>query len=88
MNPIDVNKIPGRLKNGFIGRRIDGSSISYVDLGDVDAYVSGQKMLSLMIDKNDPNSWDKFCDYLGPLDPRGKIHIDYLVVDGLVQRFH
>ena len=28
-NPIDVNKIPARLKNGFIGRRVDGSSISY-----------------------------------------------------------
>lgn len=88
MERIDLNKIPRRLKNGFIGRRVDGSSITYVDLGDVRNDISYQKLISLMIDNNDPDSWDKFCDLIGDFDPRGKVHIDYLVIDGSPRRFH
>tara|TARA_B100001094_G_scaffold133273_1_gene129142 strand:- start:255 stop:521 length:267 start_codon:yes stop_codon:yes gene_type:complete len=88
MDRISIKKIPSRLKNGFIGRRVDGSSISYVDLGDVKSNESGAKLLSLMIDKDDPFSWDEFCDMIGDFDPRGKVHIDYLVINGVVKRFH
>tara|TARA_B100000902_G_scaffold377998_1_gene410798 strand:- start:6156 stop:6434 length:279 start_codon:yes stop_codon:yes gene_type:complete len=92
MDRIDVNDIPSRLKNGFIGRRVDGSSVMYIDLGDVQASESNQELFQLMIDKESSSSWDQFCDMIGnldsDLDPRGRVHVDYLVIDGVPRRFH
>lgn len=73
------------IKNGFSGVRVDGSSRVYVDIGD------NPKLLELMLDKNPESvndSWDKFCSYLSDLDPRGKINIEYMYVDGERRVFH
>ena len=68
--------------NGFVGRRVDGSSIVSVDCGD------NPDLIALMVDKDDPYSWDKFCDMISDFDPRGQVHIDYLFVDGQPRIFH
>tara|TARA_B100001059_G_scaffold234103_1_gene275743 strand:- start:85 stop:372 length:288 start_codon:yes stop_codon:yes gene_type:complete len=92
MNRINVNDIPERLQNGFIGRRVDGSSVMYLDLGDVVASRSNQRLFELMIDGDSSSSWDQFCDAIcrmdSDLDPRGRVHIDYLVIDGVPRAFH
>ena len=37
---------------------------------------------------HDVNAWDKFCDMIGDMDPRGQVHIDWLFVDGVAKEFH
>ena len=85
MNLVNLEKISRKPQNGFVGRRIDGSSIVKVDIGD------NPKLKALMIDRNPASmlqSWDEFCDALGDLDPRGEIEIDWLFIDGSPRRFH
>ena len=67
--------------NGFVGRRVDGSSIVKVDIGD------NPKLKALMVSK-DLDAWDKFCNLIGDLDPRGKVYIDWMFVDGEAREFH
>ena len=86
MDKVNLDKISRLPINGFIGRRVDGSSIVKVCIGE-----HNPKLKALMIDKNPASmlqSWDKFCDALGDLDPRGEIEIDWLFIDGSPRRFH
>ena len=79
-------KYSNKIKNGFSGVRIDGSSRVFVEIGD------NPKLKALMIDNNPESindSWDKFCEYLdSDLDPRGQINIEYMYVDGQRRVFH
>tara|TARA_Y100001951_G_C11161585_1_gene195089 strand:- start:287 stop:547 length:261 start_codon:yes stop_codon:yes gene_type:complete len=86
MEKVDLAKINRLPINGFVGRRVDGSSIVKVCIGE-----HNPKLKSLMIDKNPDSineSWDKFCDLIGDFDPRGKVYIDYMFVDGVAREFH
>ena len=67
--------------NGFVGRRVDGSSIVSVNVGD------NPDIIKLMV-SHDVSAWDKFCDMIGDMDPRGQVHIDWLFVDGVAKEFH
>jgi len=82
MEKINLNDIGRKPQNGFVGKRVDGSSIVVVDIGD------NPKLKNLMIDNKDVSSWDKFCDLIGDFDPRGQVHIDWLFVDGSPRSFH
>ncbi len=78
-------KYSNKIKNGFSGVRVDGSSRVFVNIGD------NPDLIALMIDNNPDSindSWDKFCDQLGDLDPRGKINIEFMYVDGQRRVFH
>tara|TARA_B100000927_G_C16321990_1_gene411721 strand:- start:382 stop:612 length:231 start_codon:yes stop_codon:yes gene_type:complete len=71
--------------NGLIGRSVlDGSSISY--------YLNSKEMqLALDSSVNSNKSWDYMCESLvsrGLVDPRGKVHIDYIVINGVAKNFH
>ena len=51
------------------------------------------KEMQLALDKSDKqnDSWDLMCKSLvgrGLVDPRGKVFIDYIVVNGLAKVFH
>jgi hypothetical protein len=82
MEKINLNDIGRKPQNGFVGKRVDGSSIVVVDIGD------NPKLKNLMIDNKDVSSWDKFCDLIGDFDPRGQVQIDWLFVDGKPKVFH
>lgn len=69
------------IKNGFLGIRVDGSASVSVDVGD------NPELVELMVSK-DVDAWDKFCDMIGDFDPRGKVHISHLIVDGKGRVFH
>jgi len=81
MDKVNLDKISRLPINGFIGKRVDGSSIVKVDIGD------NPKLKALMVSK-DLDAWDKFCDAIGDFDPRGQVHIDWLFVDGKPKVFH
>lgn len=77
--------ISKNIKNGFSGVRVDGSSRVFVNIGD------NPELVALMVDKNPDSindSWDKFCDAIGDFDPRGKVNIEYIYVDGEAKVFH
>ena len=77
--------ISKNIKNGFSGVRVDGSSRVFVNIGD------NPELVALMVDKNPDyinDSWDKFCDAIGDFDPRGKVNIEYIYVDGEAKVFH
>lgn len=79
---IDINELSRKPQNGFVGRRVDGSSIFYLDVGE------NPELVDLMVSK-DLDAWDKFCDMLPEeFDPRGQVHIDWLFVDGQPRVFH
>ena len=82
MDKVNLDKIGRKPLNGFVGRRVDGSSIVKVDIGD------NPKLKALMIDKENESSWDIFCNSIGDFDPRGQVIIDWLFVDGSPRRFH
>ena len=85
LDRVSLDLISRKPLNGFVGRRVDGSSIVKVDIGD------NPKLKALMIDSNPDSineSWDKFCDAIGDFDPRGQVHIDWLFVDGSPRVFH
>ena len=82
MNYVNLDKIGRKPQNGFVGRRVDGSSIVVVDIGD-----GNPKLKALMISQ-DLDAWDKFCEGIGDLDPRGQVYIDWLFVDGKPKVFH
>lgn len=72
--------------NGLVGRSVvDGSEVLY--------YLNSKEM-QLAMDKNPDSmndSWDLMCKSLvgrGLVDPRGKVFIDYIVVNGLAKVFH
>ena len=78
-------KYSNKIKNGFSGVRVDCSSRVFVNVGD------NPDLIALMIDNNPDSindSWDKFCDQLGDLDPHGKINIEFMYVDGQRRVFH
>tara|TARA_Y100001972_G_C7467230_1_gene238106 strand:+ start:301 stop:564 length:264 start_codon:yes stop_codon:yes gene_type:complete len=87
MDKVNLDKISRLPINGFIGRRVDGSSIVKVCIGE-----HNPKLKALMIDSNPDSindSWDKFCDLLpNEMDPRGEVYIDWLFVDGKPRVFH
>ena len=86
MRKVDLAKMNRLPINGFVGRRVDGSSKVSVCIGE-----HNPKLKALMLDKNPDSindSWDKFCDALGDMDPRGEIYIDYMFVDGVAREFH
>jgi|TARA_B100001093_G_scaffold415892_1_gene406432 hypothetical protein len=82
MERINLNDIGRKPQNGFVGKRVDGSSIVIVDIGD------NKELKNLMIDNKDLSSWDKFCDLIGDFDPRGQVDIDWLFVNGKPRVFH
>ena len=82
MERINLNDIGRKPQNGFVGKRVDGSSIVIVDIGD------NKELKNLMIDNKDLSSWDKFCDSIGDFDPRGQVDIDWLFVNGKPRVFH
>ncbi len=75
-----------KIKNGFSGIRVDGSSRVFVDVGQND------ELIELMVDKNPDSindSWNKFCDLLpNEMDPRGKLNIEYMYINGERRIFH
>ncbi len=78
----DISK---NIKNGFSGVRVDGSSRVFVNVGD------NPELVALMVDKNPDSmneSWDKFCDAIGDFDPRGRVNIEYIYIDGVAKVFH
>ncbi len=83
---LSMEIISKKIKNGFSGVRVDGSSRVFVDVG------QNPKMVALMVDKNPDSindSWDKFCDLLpDEMDPRGEINIEYMYIDGEAKVFH
>ena len=80
---IDINHPDVRIPdNGFVGRRVDGNSWCFVNIG------HNPELIKLMSDKEDPSAWDKFCDLIGDFDPRGRVYIDYIVVNGEPKVFH
>jgi len=67
--------------NGLRGRLV-------VDDSPIDIPLNGKQM-QLALDRS-PNlnrSWDLMCDSL-PWDPRGKMHIDFMIVNGVARVFH
>tara|TARA_B100001287_G_C22412888_1_gene403273 strand:- start:5 stop:253 length:249 start_codon:yes stop_codon:yes gene_type:complete len=82
MRKVDLAKMNRLPINGFVGRRVDGSSKVSVCIGE-----HNPKLKALMVSK-ELDAWDKFCDFLGDMDPRGQIYIDYLFVDGVASEFH
>mgnify|MGYP001347875335 CR=1 FL=1 len=82
MEKVNLENISRKPVNGFVGRRVDGSSIVVVDVGD------NPKLRDLMIDNDNASSWDIFCNSIGDFDPRGQVHIDWLFVDGQARVFH
>ena len=80
-----MESISKNIKNGFSGVRVDGSSRVFVNVGD------NPELVALMNDKNPDSineSWDKFCDAIGDFDPRGRVHIEYIYIDGVAKVFH
>lgn len=80
-----MENIDKNIKNGFSGVRVDGSSRVFVDVGD------NPELVALMNDKNPDSineSWDKFCDAIGDFDPRGRVHIEHIYIDGVAKVFH
>ena len=82
MKKVNLEDIKRKPINGFVGRRVDGSSVVVVDIGE-----GNPELKSLMISK-DVDAWDKFCDGIGDFDPRGEVNIDWLFVDGKEKVFH
>jgi len=80
-----MENIDKNIKNGFSGVRVDGSSRVFVNVGD------NPELVALMNDKNPDSineSWDKFCDAIGDFDPRGRVNIEYIYIDGVAKVFH
>ena len=82
-----MEKCSKKIKNGFSGVRVDGSSRVFVDVG------NNPEVIALMSDKNEldggEKSWNDFCDLLPEeLDPRGEVYIEYLYLDGEPKVFH
>ena len=80
-----MENISKNIKNGFSGVRVDGSSRVFVNIGD------NPELVALMVDKNPDSineSWDKFCDAIGDFDPRGRVNIEYIYIDGVAKVFH
>ena len=52
-----------------------------MDLGD------NPELVELLVSK-DVDAWDQLWDQLPSFDPRGEIHVDWLVIDGKPVVFH
>lgn len=78
---VALSQVSDRIRNGYVGRRVDGSSIVSMDLGD------NPELVELLVSK-DVDAWDQLWDQIPSFDPRGEIHVDWLVIDGKPVVFH
>ena len=71
--------------NGLRGRLV-------VDDNPIDIPLNGKQMQLAMVRGPVGNdAWDIMCDSLvadGKIDPRGRMHIDFIIVDGQQRVFH
>ena len=67
--------------NGLRGRLV-------VDDNPIDIPLNSKQMqLAMVRGPGGNDAWDIMCDSL-PWDPRGKMHIDFIIVDGQQRVFH
>lgn len=71
--------------NGLRGRLV-------VDDNPIDIPLNGKQMqLAMVRGPGGNDAWDIMCDSLvadGKIDPRGRMHIDFIIVDGQQRVFH
>ena len=73
------------MENKIVGRPVQNPLLAVIEIP-----LNSKELVNLAISKED-NAWDKLCEKLkdqGFMDPRGNMHIDYLVIDGARRVFH
>lgn len=74
------------IKNGIIAERLDNPNrYQYIDLGE------NPQLIALLKDKSN-EAWNKLWDIVSEVnpdaDPRGRMNVQYIVIDGVKAVFH
>ena len=73
------------MKNGLKGRFVHNNFPVNISLN------KKQMQLAMVRGPGGNDAWDIMCDSLvadGKIDPRGRMHIDFIIVDGKPRVFH